>query len=145
MKISVKTLGAKFELEVENGTNYEKALEVFERVTNKSLAGMDLYANGEKVKDLSEEVQDGTEVVAIKSKHESAAIKVTVKTLGTKVTVECDDDASCDEALEVFERVTNKVLGDMDIYKNGEKVTDRTAPVADNDELVAIKSKHESA
>lgn len=146
MKITVKTLGAKMTLEVTEGSSYETALGVFERIYNKSLEGMDLYENGTKVKDLTQTITDGAELTAVKSKHESAAIKVTFKTLGSKVTVECDDDSSCSDALRVFEVITSKSLEGMDLYKDGAKVKDLDATRLENGaELTAVKSKHESA
>lgn len=72
MKITVKTLGGKFEFESQECTNYSEALTAFERLYSKSLDGMDLFVDGAKVKDLNTELKGNTEFVAVKSKHESA-------------------------------------------------------------------------
>lgn len=147
MKITVKTLGAKLTLEITNGTSYEGALEIFARMADVHLKGMDVYADGKKVEDITSAVADDvSEIQVLKSKHESAAIKLTVKTLGKRVTVECDDDANCDDALKIFERLTETSLEGMDVYKEGNKVADRIATKVENgDELQVLKSKHESA
>lgn len=141
-KITVKVLGNEFSVECNDNENCSEALETFERVTKKAFKGMDLYVNGVKATD-NTVLNDGDEVVAIKSKHESAA-KITVKVLGGEFSVECDDNTNCSEALETFERVTKKAFTGMDLYVNGTKATETTA-LKDGDEVVAIKSKHESA
>ena len=71
IKISVKVLGNKFEVECDGQTDCADALATFERVTGKAMQGMDLYRNGSKLAP-SDTLADGDEVVAIKSKHESA-------------------------------------------------------------------------
>lgn len=143
VKISVKVLGNQFDIECDEEVGCSDALEVFERLTGKAMNGMDLYKNGAKLKE-NDVIGDGDEVVAIKSKHESAAVKITVKVLGSKFEVECDDDTECSDALETFERVTGKALKEMDLYRNGAKMTESDV-LQDGDEVVAIKSKHESA
>lgn len=147
MKIKFKALGAKFEIEVAKGSNYTQALNALGEVTCKPFENVDLFVDGSKVKDWNEEVEKGTTITVLKTKHSSAAIKVVVKTLGTKLSVECDDDVNCKTALEVFEKVSGKVLGnEMDIFVNGDKVADTSAKtLQNNDEVVAVKSKHESA
>lgn len=143
VKITVKVLGNQFDVECDNELGCSEALEVFERITGKAMAGMDLYKNGTKLKE-NDVIADGDEVVAIKSKHESAAVKITVKVLGSKFEVECDDNTGCSDALETFERVTGKALKEMDLYVNGAKAQEGDV-LQDGDEVVAIKSKHESA
>ena len=73
-------------------------------------------------------------------------MKISVAVLGNKVEVEVADGASASEALATFERISNKVLGGMDVYKDGKKLEDLGNEVLqDGDEIVAVKSKHESA
>ena len=146
MKISVAVLGSKVSVEVENGANASEALAVFERISGKVLNGMDVYKNGQKIEDLNTAVlQDGDEVVAVKAKHESASgVTITVKVLGSEFKVECEDGTGCSDALETFERVTGKALKGMDLYVNGNK-SKGNETLQDGDEVVAIKSKHESA
>lgn len=71
MKLTFKALGFVTIVECEGGT-CSSAIEAFERVTQKSLSNMDLFVNGSKIQDLNTELEDGSEVTAIKSKHESA-------------------------------------------------------------------------
>lgn len=147
MNITVKTLGVELSITVAEGQSYTEALAVFESIAKKSLKGMDVFADGKKVDVNSAVGADVKEVVAIKSKHASASgINVTVKTLGVELSVSCDGGDSCGDALRVFSEITSKVLDGMDVFKNGQKVADLASePVADGDEIVAIKSKHASA
>ena len=143
MKITFKTLGFEASVKCNDGANCSQAIEAFERLTGKSLSNMDLFANGKKITDLeSEALEDGAEITAVKSKHESAA-RIKFKTLGFEAEVECDDDASCSEAIEAFERLTSKSLANMDLFADGKKVTDLSGPAPE--EITAVKSKHESA
>lgn len=73
MKITIKTLGGSFEFDSEDCSTYTDALEAFERIHGKSMKGMDLFENGKKITDLNKVLEgDNTELVAVKSKHESA-------------------------------------------------------------------------
>lgn len=150
MKVQVTTLGAKLSIETSNGESYGKALKSFAKLAGKiiDLEAMDVYADGRKVTNLDEEISDGTrEITAIKSKHESAAFKVKVQALGASLEVECDGESgTCSEVVEVFQTLSQKLMDGMDYYKNGEKVVDPlTERMQNGDNLVAIKSKHESA
>ena len=140
MKITFKTLGFEASVKCNDGANCSQAIEAFERLTGKSLSNMDLFANGSKITDLNAEAPE--EITAVKSKHESAA-RIKFKTLGFEAEVECDDDASCSEAIEAFERLTSKSLANMDLFADGKKVTDLSSPAPE--EITAVKSKHESA
>ena len=143
MKITFKTLGFEASVKCNDGANCSQAIEAFERLTGKSLSNMDLFAKGKKITDLeTEALEDGAEITAVKSKHESAA-KITFKTLGFEASVECEDGVSCNEAIEAFERLTNKSLGNMDLFANGSKITDLNTEAPE--EITAVKSKHESA
>ena len=141
--ITLKVLGAEFSVTCDDNTGCSEAYEVFERVTKKAIKGMDLYKNGSKMVE-TDTLQDGDEVVAIKSKHESAGTNITLERKSAEQCKECDDDSGCDEAMETFERVTGKALKGMDFYRNGSKVTANDT-FQEGDEVVAIKSKHESA
>ena len=142
VKITLKVLGSKFEIECEDGTCGD-ALETFERVTSKAIKEMDLFRNGQKLS-YDAPLEDGDEIVAVKSKHESAGgVKIKLKVLGAEFEIECED-GTCGDALETFERVTNKAIKEMDLFRNGAKLTGNE-PLEDGDEIVAVKSKHESA
>lgn len=75
MRIELKTLGAVFSVEVEEGCTYTEALETFERVTGKLMNNLDIFIEGGgKVSDLSSPIEgEGDQTwVGVKSKHESA-------------------------------------------------------------------------
>ena len=57
--------------------------------------------------------------------------------------VECEEGATCSDAIAAFERLTQKSLSNMDLYAGGKKI-ENFDDVA-SDEIVAVKSKHESA
>lgn len=142
VKITLKVLGNEFKIECEDGDCGE-ALETFERVTGKAIKGMDLFKNGQKLS-LDTPLEDGDEIVAVKSKHESAGgVKIKLKVLGAEFEIECED-GTCSEALETFERVSDKAIKNMDLFRNGQKLTGNET-LEDGDEIVAVKSKHESA
>lgn len=139
--ITFKAVGLEVTVTCDEGASYSQAISTFERITEKSIKGMDFYANGQKVTDLS--APAATEILAVKSKHESASTSITFKAVGLEVTVECSDGASCSEAISTFERITEKALTGMDFYANGQKLTDLSKPAPS--EILAVKSKHESA
>lgn len=70
-------------------------------------------------------------------------MKIQFKGLGLDVSVECDEGATCADAIATFERITQKSLANMDLYAGGKKI-ENFDDVA-SDEIVAVKSKHESA
>ena len=71
------------------------------------------------------------------------AKSVKFKGLGINLTVECSNNASCLEAISVFEEETGRKLSGMDFYSNGSKISDLSS--AAPSEILAVKSKHESA
>jgi len=70
-------------------------------------------------------------------------MKVTFKTLGFKLTVECESGATCNDAIVRFIEASGKTLDGMDFFANGSKITDLDSEAPT--EILAIKSKHESA
>lgn len=72
-----------------------------------------------------------------------SATTIKFKGAGFNISVTCEQGATCNDAIDVFERTTSKVLKGMDFYANGQKITDLGAEAPE--EIVAIKSKHESA
>lgn len=148
MNITVKTIGFELSITAEANSNYDAALQIFEDITGKVLKGMELFADGKPVKG-TDTIAEGTqEITAVKAKHSSAAkgaVNVTVKTLGLELSVSCED-GTCEGALKVFKKITDKVLDGMDIFKNGKPVADVSKEtVAEGDEILALKSKHASA
>ena len=142
MKIQFKGLGLDVSVECTEGATCADAVATFERITQKSLANMDLYAGGKKIENFDDVASD--EIVAVKSKHESASgTSIHFKGLGLDVKVECEEGATCSDAIAAFERLTQKSLSNMDLYAGGKKI-ENFDDVA-SDEIVAVKSKHESA
>lgn len=148
MKLTIQLAGqSRATIEIDkNDCSYADALEVFERTTGQIIKNYDFFAEGQKLRDLEAPIRDGEELVGVRSKNESAA-KISIQLAGeSKFTFETDDD-DCDyaEALETFERLTSKSLKNYDVFSAGRKVRDLNSTVEDGEELVAIRSKNESA
>ena len=142
--INFKGLGFELSVSVPQNATCSEAIAAFERITSKSLSGMDLYDGARKITDLEKEVAP-KEITAVKSKHASASEATTIqfKGLGFDLGVSVPEGASCQDAIKVFESITSKVLAGMDLYDGTTKITDLTQEAPK--EITAVKSKHASA
>lgn len=69
--ILIKGVGINKTLQCPNGTTVREAIQEYAKQTGRNLSGMDFYSNGSKITDLDSLAS--SEILAVKSKHESAA------------------------------------------------------------------------
>lgn len=73
-------------------------------------------------------------------------VTLRLKGAGLNLTVECSEGSTCQEAIDVFERASGKILKGMDLYANGRKIQDLSEELPEGvEEFVAVQSKHASA